>query len=56
MQYFWEDGNPMLENIESDDEYAKAADAFNTILENARKAEETGLENAHKEETGELLD
>lgn len=51
-----EDGNPMLENIESDDEYAKAADAFNTILENARKAEETGLENAHKEETGELLD
>ena len=48
-----EDGNPMLENIESDDEYAKAADAFNTILENARKAEETGLENAHKEETGE---
>ena len=32
----------MLENIESDDEYAKAADAFNTILENARKAEETG--------------
>ena len=46
----------MLENIESDDEYAKAAEAFNTILENARKAEETGLENAHKEETGELLD
>lgn len=44
-----ENGDPMLANIESDDEYAKAAEAFNTILENARKAEEI-------EETGELLD
>lgn len=37
-----EDGEPMLENIEDDDEYEKAAQAFDTILENARKAEEAG--------------
>lgn len=38
-----ENGDPMLANIESDDEYARAADAFDVILENARKAEEAGL-------------
>lgn len=37
-----ETGDPMLSNIEDDEEYAKAADAFDTILENARKAEEAG--------------
>lgn len=37
-----EAGDPMLDNIEDDDEYAKAADAFDSILENARKAEEAG--------------
>lgn len=37
-----EEGDPMLENIESDEEYTKAAEAFNTILENARQAEEKG--------------
>ncbi len=37
-----EEGDPMLANIEDDAEYAKAADAFDTILENARKAEEAG--------------
>lgn len=36
------DGDPMLANIEDDEEYAKAADAFDTIVENARKAEEAG--------------
>lgn len=35
-------GDPMLSNIEDDEEYAKAADAFDAILENARKAEEAG--------------
>lgn len=33
-------GDPMLANIESDEEYEKAAEAFNLILENARNAEE----------------
>ena len=37
-----EDGDPMLANIESDEEYAAAADAFDEILEKARKAEEAG--------------
>ena len=32
----------MLANIESDEEYEKAAEAFNLILENARNAEEKG--------------
>lgn len=36
------DGDPMLANIEDDDEYEKAAQAFDTILMNARKAEELG--------------
>lgn len=36
------DGDPMLANIEDDDEYEKAAEAFDEILENARKAEELG--------------
>ena len=30
------DGDPMLANIEDDDEYQAAADAFDSILENAR--------------------
>lgn len=34
------DGDPMLENIEDDDEYNAAADAFDAILEHAREAEE----------------
>lgn len=37
-----EDGDPMLDNIEDDDEYDKAAQAFDTILENAKMAEDTG--------------
>lgn len=37
-----ETGDPMLANIEDDAEYAKAAEAFDTILENARRAEEAG--------------
>ena len=37
-----EDGDPMLANIESDEEYAAAGQAFETILDNARKAEEAG--------------
>ena len=43
----------MLANIESDEEYAKAAEAFNTILENARKAEAHG---EYTEEKGESLE
>lgn len=35
-------GDPMLANIESDEEYEKAAEAFNLILENSRNAEEKG--------------
>lgn len=38
-----ESGDPMLANIEDDEEYAAAADAFDTILENARAAEEAGV-------------
>lgn len=38
-----ESGDPMLANIEDDEEYSKAADAFDTILANARAAEEAGL-------------
>lgn len=37
-----QDGNPLLTNIESDEEYAAAADAFDAILENARQEEEAG--------------
>ena len=37
-----EDGDPMLANIEDDEEYAKVAEAFDTILINAKKAEEAG--------------
>ena len=37
-----EDGDPILANIESDEEYAAAGQAFETILDNARKAEEAG--------------
>ena len=37
-----ESGDPMLANIESDEEYAAAGQAFETIIENARKAEEAG--------------
>ena len=36
------DGDPMLANIDDDEEYVRAADAFDTIVENARKAEESG--------------
>ena len=35
-------GDPMLANIESDEEYASAAEAFDNVIENARKAEEAG--------------
>ena len=31
-----ESGDPMLSNIESDEEYAKAAVAFDTVLQNAK--------------------
>lgn len=37
-----ENGDPMLANIEDDEEYQKAAIAFDTILQNAREAEEAG--------------
>lgn len=37
-----ESGDPMLENIEDDAEYAEAAKAFEIVLDNARKAEEAG--------------
>jgi uncharacterized protein YrzB (UPF0473 family) len=37
-----EAGDPMLENIEDDGEYEKAAEAFNQVVENARQAEEAG--------------
>ena len=37
-----ESGDPMLSNIEDDAEYDAAAGAFNTIVENAKKAEENG--------------
>lgn len=38
-----ENGDPILANIEDDTEYQAAADAFNTILENARKEEKAGV-------------
>lgn len=37
-----ENGDPMLANIEDDEEYQKAAIAFDTVLQNAREAEEAG--------------
>ena len=37
-----ENDDPILANIENDDEYAKAAEAFDIILNNARKAEAAG--------------
>ena len=37
-----ESGDPMLENIEDDEEYNKAAVAFDVVLQNARDAEEAG--------------
>lgn len=37
-----EKGDPILTNIEDDDEYANAAHAFDIVLENARKAEAAG--------------
>ena len=36
------DGNPLLANIESDEEYEAAAAAFDNILEKAKKEEEEG--------------
>lgn len=35
-----ENGDPMLSNIEDDEEYNKVAVAFDVILQNAREAEE----------------
>ena len=35
-----ESGDPMLSNIESDEEYAKAAVAFDTVLQNAKDSVE----------------
>mgnify|MGYP005982246947 CR=1 FL=1 len=35
-----ENGDPMLSNIESDEEYAKAAVAFDTVLQNAKDSME----------------
>lgn len=37
-----EDGSPTLDNIEDDQEYMAAADAFDTILTNAQREEEEG--------------
>lgn len=37
-----EAGDPMLANIESEEEYNRAADAFHTILENAKREEMEG--------------
>ena len=37
-----ENGDPILSNIDSDEEYAKAAVAFDTVLQNAREAEAAG--------------
>ncbi len=36
------EGAPMLSNIENDEEYNKAAIAFDTVLQNAREAEVAG--------------
>ena len=38
-----ETGAPMLSNIESDEEYNKAAIAFDTVLQNAKEAEAAGI-------------
>lgn len=38
-----EQGDPILANIEDDAEYQAASQAFERILENARKEEEAGL-------------
>lgn len=38
-----EEGDPIMDNITDDEEYAAAADKFDEILQNARKAE---MENA----------
>ena len=38
-----QDGNPILANIESDEEYDRAAQAFDQILENAQREEAEGL-------------
>lgn len=38
-----ENGDPMLANIEDEDEYAQAATAFNEIADRAREAEKAGL-------------
>ncbi len=38
-----EQGDPILANIEDDDEYKAATEAFDTILENARKDEAAGV-------------
>ena len=38
-----EQGDPILANIEDDAEYQAATQAFERILENARKEEEAGL-------------
>ena len=35
-----ESGEPMLSNIESDEEYAKAAVAFDTVLQNAKDSDQ----------------
>lgn len=35
-----EDGSPMLDNIEDDEEYDAAADMFNQVMEQARQDEE----------------
>lgn len=37
-----EDGDPILANIEEDEEYVKAAEAFSEVVRNARKEEEAG--------------
>lgn len=38
-----EQGDPILANIEDEEEYQAASQAFERILENARKEEEAGL-------------
>ena len=37
-----ENGDPLLSNIEDDEEYARAADAFNIVIDKARQAEQNG--------------
>ena len=37
------DGNPDIQNIESDEEYNKAAIAFDTVLQNAKEEEAAGI-------------